>query len=193
VSIEHEGYKLSDKVRRLYPYSSAANIFRPESDKPVIFGMWKMNGRELLVQPAEWNGNIVCDGRTNRFDLTTGKANQDGDLEISCLRTPLNVLPREGKPFDYKLTIAVRGGGIQSTSDEFTYQAPKIGYSPRFVESKKDGESGWRSPLTQEFYIRTADGKHGRISLEWYSWQTNPTHLDWNCSINPSGSRNLER
>jgi hypothetical protein len=155
--------------------------------------MWKKTGPERLIQPRTWNGNVSCDGRTNRFDLFSGRPNAEGNLEILCVRDPLESPPPGNGPFDYKFEVSVVGGVIQPTSDEFTYLAPEGGYAPIFTESKKAGDPGWRGRLTQEFYIRTDEGHYGRLSVDWYSWQNSPTHLDWNCSINPSGSRNLER
>jgi len=29
--------------------------------------------------------------------------------------------------------------------------------------------------------------------VDWYAAQNAPNHFEWDCSINPSGSRNLER
>jgi hypothetical protein len=192
-SIDKSGYKLSDKVSRMYPYSWSAGIFKPDTNNPVIFKMWKQQGTETLVQPPAWNGNVSCDGTTNRFNLLDGKKNVNGDLEIICLKSPINILPRENKPFDYKFEIAVLGGGVQPTEDEFTYLAFEGGYSSSFTLGQKADDPGWQGRVKKEFYIKTADGHYGRLSVDWYSSLQNPTHLDWNCSINPTGSRNLER
>ncbi len=176
----------------MYPYAWSANLFRPDPNNPVVFKMWHEKGRERLVG-SSWNGRVSCDGTTNRFDMLTGHKSPEGTLEITCIRNPLTSPPPGTTPFDYKLQVTVGGGGIQPTSDEFTYFAPDAGYVPIFIESKKAGELGWRGRITQEFYFRTEAGQYGRLTINWFPWQDSPTHLDWNCSINPSGSRNLER
>jgi hypothetical protein len=89
--------------------------------------------------------------------------------------------------------IKVLGGGILGTDDEFTYWAPESGYESSLTISQKAGDPNWHSRVNHEFYIKTSEGHYGRLTVDWYGSQQNPTHLDWNCSINPSGSRNLER
>ncbi len=113
-SIEKEGYRLSNKVSRSYSYSWSANIFHPNQNSPVIFKMWKTNGAEPLIQPHEWNGNVSCDGATNRFDLINGHRGTSGGLQIVCSRTPLEPKHPGRHPFDYSFQIAIIGGGIQA-------------------------------------------------------------------------------
>jgi len=192
-AIDKAGYKLSEKVTRSYAYSWSADIFHPDPNKPVVFKMWKQRGAEQLVQPRSWNGQVACDGTTNRFDLLQGKRNAGGDLEIACFRNPLKLPPASNAPYDYGLQIAIIGGGIQTTEDEFTYLAPESGYSSSLTFGQKADDPKWVGKVKQEFYIKTADGHFGRLAIDWYAWQQFSTHLDWNCSINPSGSRNLER
>jgi hypothetical protein len=191
-SIDVHGYKLSEKVKRSYAYSWSGDIFHPDPTNPVVFKMWKMQGPESLVGSV-WHGNVSCDGSLTTFDLLRGKRVKDGNLQISCVRTPLISPPPGNGPFDYKFEIAVVGGGVQPTEDEFTYLAPEKGYAPSFIEAKKPSDPGWRGRLTQAFYFRTEDGHYGTLFVDWYTAQNSPTHLEWTCSINPSGSRNLER
>ena len=105
----------------------------------------------------------------------------------------MNVPRPRVHPFDYSFEIAVLGGGIQQARDEFTYWSPETGYQPTVTISQRAGDTNWYGRVTEEFYIKTADGQYGRLSVDWYASQQSPTHLDWNCSINPSKSRNLER
>jgi len=193
LSIDEPGYELSKKVDRLYPYSAAANIFHPDPNNPAIFRLWKKTGKESLVGSA-WHGKVVCDGSPKQFDLLSGKLAADGSLQITCTRTPLNYERVSRQPYDYKFEIAISGGGIQPTMDEFTYLAPDGGYSPTLTIERKAGDSNWVAWVKQEFYVKTAEGHYGWLSVEWDAGhRPSPTPLRWNCSINQSGSRNLER
>ncbi len=191
-SIQKADYELSKKADRFFAYNQGTAIFHPDPGNPVVFTMWKRRGNEPLIQSG-WDHNVECDGTTNLFALSTGQANARGDLRIVCLRSPLKRIPREGKKFDYTFEISVLGGGIQPTRDEFTYLAPENGYQPSITISQQADDPDWHGRVKQEFYLKTAEGHYGRIGVDWYASQQNPTHLDWNCSINPSGSRNLER
>jgi hypothetical protein len=191
-SIEKDGFELSKKVDRHYSYTLPAD-FHPDPQNPVIFKMWKQRGKEPLVGSA-WHGKVACDGTPVDFDLYHGWRNTEGSLQITCTRTPLNFEMTSRQPFDYKVEIAVSGGGIQPTGDEFTYLAPEGGYSPSVTIERKAGDPKWGGGLRQEFYIKTAKGEYGRLSVEWDSGhRPSPTPFKWDCSINPSGSRNLER
>jgi len=190
-SMEKEGYKLSPKqVKSSYLYYPT--VVRIEPDKPEIFHMWKKAGEESLISSA-WHGKLICDGTLRTYDLLSGKPTKEGILQITCTRKPLDLVPREHKPYDYELKISVIGGGIQKTDDEFTYLAPEGGYLQSLTLGAKAGDPKWIGNVKQEFYIKTSEGHYGRLSVDWYAEFTSPTHLEWDCTINPSGSRNLER
>jgi hypothetical protein len=190
-SIEKEGYKLLPaQVKAGFMYYPRQ--FQADPNNPIIFKMWKTRGAEPLIG-SSWHGNVHCDGTLLTFDLHSGKLTKDGGLQITCTRVPLDIVPRDHRPYDYELKIAVAGGGIQTTEDEFTYFAPESGYLPAITLGAKSGDPKWTGNVRQEFYIKTADGHYGRLSVEWYAELSFPTHFEWDCSINPSGSRNLER
>jgi len=189
--ITKDGFKLLPKhEKRSYLYWPPD--FHPDVNNPVFFKMWKKQGAEPLENSA-WHGRVACDGTTNRFDLLSGKKNPGGNLEIVCKRVPLQLPPRNNDHFDYELDLTIAGGGIQSSEDDFSFIAPESGYAPCLKIGEKAKDKNWSGKAKQEFYIKTSNGNYGRLNVDWYNWQTSPTHLEWNCSINPSGSRNLER
>jgi hypothetical protein len=194
VSIEKEGYELSPKTSTGYVFGFNPD-YKPNPNNPMVFKMWKKRGKEPLVGSA-WHGKVACDGAAHRFDLSNGHPSADGNFEITCLRTPVNLPPANIKPYTYKFQITVIGGGIQATDDEFTYLAPETGYSPTLTYGQTADDPKWdrRTPIPKEYYIKTANGHYGRLSADWdvAFWQS-PMILKWDCSINPSGSRNLER
>jgi len=191
-TIEKDGYKLLPRqVKEGFMYFPAQ--FHPDSNNPVVFKMWKKRGAESLLGSA-WHGKVACDGTPIAFDLLNGKQTEVGNLRITCTLTPTDAKWGNQVLSDYKLQIEIGGGAIQRTSDDFTYLAPESGYLPTVTIEEKAADPNHRNPeLEQEFYIKTADGHYGRLSIDWAAWQKPPTHLKWDCSINPSGSRNLER
>lgn len=192
LQISKEGYELSQMTLRSYVFGHKVE-YKPNPNDPMVFRMWKLVGKERLVGAA-WHGKVACDGRTNGFDLYNGHPGVSGNLEITCTRTPLNFEMTSQRPFSYKLEISLRGGSIQPTGDEFTYEAPDAGYLPNITIERKPDDPKWGGGLKQEFYIKTSRGEYGRISVEWDAGhRPSPTPLKWECSINPSGSRDLER
>jgi hypothetical protein len=195
ISVEKEGYELSEKTILSYTFGGTPT-YTPDRNNPVVFQMWKKIGKEPLVGSA-WRGKVVCDGTVNRFDLFTGHPSAEGNLEIQCTRVPLDLPAGNTEPFTWELQIKILGGGgIQPANDEFTYRAPAAGYLPVLTYGQKAGDPKWdrRMPMPKEYYIKTSDGQHGTFSLEWdRAFWKSPTILKWDCSINPTGSRNLER
>jgi hypothetical protein len=194
LSIRKDGYELSKKTRKSYVFGLRPD-YKPNQDSPVIFKMWKLTGKEPLVG-SSWHGKVVCDGTVHRFNLLTGHPDASGNLQILCLREPLNLPPANTNSFTYKLGITIVGGGIQLTNDEFAYLAPASGYLSNLTYGQNDSDANWdrRTPMPKEFYIKTADGHYGRLFVDWdFAFWQSPTLLKWDCSINPSGSRNLER
>jgi hypothetical protein len=190
--IEKNGYKLSPKqVKANFIYYPKQ--FHVDQENPVVFRMWKAAGKEVLAG-SHWHGKVACDGTLVRFGLLTGEPSKDGDLEIACTLTSTDKKVGKRVLSDYGFQIRVGGGGIQATRDEFTYMAPESGYLPTVTIDEKAADANHRNPeLKQEFYIKTADGHYARLSIDWSAWQKSPTYFEWDCSINPSGSRNLER
>jgi hypothetical protein len=192
-SVEEPGCELSKKTERWFSYNESGAIFHPDPSKPVIFKMWKKAGKEPLVG-SHWRGKVVCDSTLVSFGLLNGKPSQDGDLQIVCTLTPTDKKVGNHTLSDYGFQITIVGGGVQQTGDEFTYLAPENGYLPTVTIHEEAADANHRNPeLEQEFYIKTADGHYGRLSIDWSAWQKPPTYFEWDCSINPSGSRNLER
>ncbi|HEY3857107.1 MAG TPA: carboxypeptidase-like regulatory domain-containing protein [Verrucomicrobiae bacterium] len=192
ISVTKKGYQLSPKTLRSYTFGLKSD-YKPNPDNPIIFKMWKESGKEVL-EGSSWRGKVACDGTTNCFDLISGKPSPEGNLEMTCTRDPLNYEPTNRFPYAYKYEIQFIGGGVQAADDEFSYLAPADGYSAKVTIERKLGDPKWRAGIDQEFYFKTSEGHYGRISVVWDAGhRPPPTIMRWECSINPSGSRNLER
>ena len=189
-SIVKEGYRLSPRQEKTN-FTFYPALFHPDFANPIVFRMWKRRGAEHIVNSA-WEGKVTADGTVDSFDLVSGKRAKEGTLQITCTRSPLTSPPPGTAHFDYSFRLAILGSEIQPTDDEFTDFAPERGYVASFVLAQKAEDPKWWGRVTKEFYIKTKDGRYGKLSVDWYASQNAPSHLEWNCSINPSGSRNLE-
>jgi hypothetical protein len=194
ISIQKHGYELSQKVKRGYRFGAIPDDYKPDPANPVVFKVWKHQHPDTLIHLA-WHGKVPCDGTINRFDLSSGNLSTNGNLEIICSRIPVNLPPANINPFTYKLQIIVIGGGIRATDDEFTYLAAENDYSSSLSFGQTADTVKWNrnTPIPKDYYIKTADGHYGRLSLKWdLAYAQSPTILKWECFINPTGSRNLE-
>jgi hypothetical protein len=81
------------------------------------------------------------------------------------VRNPLNI-HRGRESFDWSVKIQVAGGSLAETSDLYPYEAPETGYVSSFVFEVKKDTPKWTQRLTREFYIHTAKGDYGRITVD---------------------------
>jgi hypothetical protein len=155
----------------------------------AILTMWKLRGAEP-IRYVSCESRIASDGTPTKFDLATGKENPNGELQVTLLRSPLQVR-RSGQKFDWEIKIEILHGGIVTENDPYPYLAPEGGYQPSFQFNMSSNNVPWDSTITQNFYIKNSQGQFGRMQLEVYSSVT-PAGIKFDLWINPSGSQNLE-
>ncbi len=189
LSVTKKGYEVSPKAVATYGYYPDQAPRDPNS--PVVFKMWKKQGAQPLAHLA-WRGQITCDGQPMSFELQEKAQTDYGQMQIACTRTPLVSPPPGSGQFDYKFEITVVGGGIHTTEDEFMYLAPESGYTSSFTIERKAGDTNWNGKVPQQYYVKTADGHYGKLTVDWSAAFGSPTPLRWECFVNPTGSRNLE-
>jgi hypothetical protein len=194
-SIEKDGYKLSERVSRSYSYSWSANIFHPDQQNPVIFRMWKKLGSEALISGDDFYG-VNPDGRAYTIDLLTRKkfegVGMTGDIIVRIKRPP-ELKPRT--KFDWSYSVEAVDGGILQTNDEFTYRAPESGYRDRYEYVASASSTNWTPELRdQEFYVKSRNGQvFGTLVVKVIPEYNQQSVFAIQYSVNPSGSRNLER
>lgn len=155
----------------------------------AILTMWKLRGLEPLKNYG-LDAKIPSDGTPVRFDIVTGKESAEGDLRVTLVRFPLAV--KRGRDlFDWTARIEMVNGGLVEENDPYPFWAPKIGYLPSYEFSVRSNNVPWESSLTKDFYIKTATGQYGRMQANIFSALT-PARIQFNFTINPSGSQNLE-
>jgi hypothetical protein len=182
-TLKKEGCEFDQRL----PCASRPKDFVPDTNKPVIFPIWKLRGAEPLLR-TEVYALLACDGTPKRLDPSTGRRDS-GDLIVTYTRTPLNV--EQGQPFDGILTLEIPNGGLVETTDLYPYEAPAGGYQPSVTITMTATPRLW-GEAQRSYYI--FDGKrYGRITLDFNAnFVKRPASLELQSYVNPSGSRNLE-
>jgi hypothetical protein len=189
------GYKDSTRRSRVYNYygDTSAAKFSPNPASPVVFVMRGEAASEKLIKHGGTFGKtarVAGDGTPLRWDLSKDRPDPEGELQIVLMREPA-VVARLGQTVLWSANVAIVGGGIvEAPSEEEFYEAPEQGYRPEVSYPKLEQKRGVSA---RSFYVRTRDGKYGRIELDLYADDEGPTaRCLVKAVLNPSGSRSLE-
>lgn len=163
--------------------------YKPDPKSPITITMWKLRGAEPM-RHINAESRIPFDGTPATFDMVTGKPNPNGDLQITLLRSPLDVR-RSGQKFDWLVKVEILNGGIVEENDPYPYWAPESGYQPFFQFGMSSNNVPWDSTITQNFYIKNFQSQYGRMQIKPYASAT-PAGIKIDLWLNPSGSQNLE-
>ena len=167
-TLTKEGYKYTAKAGRGALYSgNGERDYRPDAKSPEIFTMVQLGAAEPLVN-YEAHLTIPCDGTPVRLEMMTGKVATDGDLQITLKREPYNIVIG-GPHFSWSAKIEIIGGGLVELAGTGTYRAPQEGYEREFVVEHPANASEWGAGLRKVFYIKTRDGRYGRIKIDLYA------------------------
>jgi hypothetical protein len=180
--ITKEGYQRSN-VGSQFSFEYAGfwepDYYLPDPDNPVVFRMRKKVEAERLLH---LKGEIAWKVGDVRNVLPGGF----GGLEIELLTNGTL------KDKIWSAEVRVQGGGIQVTTEEFPVFAPEDGYQPAlFLDRDTPKPTQWVGlHAGGEFYVKTADGRFGRLQLRMIPGKS---HLYYLFYLNPNpGSRNLE-
>jgi hypothetical protein len=190
LTITKQGYYTPEESR--YPsfeYGDPYGHFQPDSTKPVVFHLRKKGVAAPLIRFRK-SFDVAKDDTPLIIDLATGSLARTGEsaLQVQCQTYDQGRLP--GEKFTWKCTVSVPGGGIQASMEEFPFMAPESGYQTAAEINMPADSQAWRMDVQQDYFIRTADGRFGRILFRMIA------HGEHFCLIesyfNPAGSRNLE-
>jgi hypothetical protein len=186
--LEKSGYEFSQRQT----FASRPKDYIPDPNKPALFSIWKLHGANPMVHTA-FDSRVPYDGQATTFDIFTGRKSESGDLRITLMRNPLKI-QRGRESFDWSVKIQVAGGSLVETSNLYPYEAPESGYVPSFDFGVAKDTPKWTQRLTKDFYIHTAKGNYGRITVDLTTDSERPqgTGVTITTWVNPSGSRNLE-
>jgi len=166
--------------------------YLPDPKNPVVLKMWKLRGAEPMIK-YDISNVIPCDGTPIHYDLLNGhRVPNGGDLIVKLVRLPINI--NRGKPFDWSVTLEIRGGGLAEINDLYPNEAPTEGYQPLLTIDMPTTAKNWRPSVTRSFYFKSDfGGNYGRITVRVQAdFQPPPTYFGADVYVNPAGSRNLE-
>jgi len=89
---------------------------------------------------------------------------QNGDLQITLLRSPLQIR-RDRDTFDWKVKIELHNGGLIEENDPYPNWAPENGYQQLIEASMSSNNIPWSAEMNRNFYFKNAQGQFGRIFL----------------------------
>ena len=192
LALKHPDYQFRGKGALSFDFygSTASGKFVPDQHKPVVFTMVQKQRLEPLIH-VKGSLRVRGEGSPERWNLWEGEPDPNGELAVTFRREPA-VLERPGQAATWSADLEIIGGGIvEAPWDEDVRRAPESGYLPTIAypqAEQKQGVPYW------SFYVKTADGRFGRIQVELDAYSQGATAR---CSItgdmNPRpGSRNLE-
>lgn len=184
VRVRKEGYKHYYSGTRFgFEYAAyfEESYHVPDPSYPVIFRLRKNREAEPLVM-REVRLPLQI-GSATAFSLSRNDQNAAKVIIELLTNAPL----REKQ---WSARISVPGGGLQSTLEEFPYEAPVSGYQPALVTDyatpKPIGvDGGYQGGV---FFVQTPKG-YGRIEIKMMPGNN---YARISSFWNPSGSRNLE-
>jgi hypothetical protein len=187
VSVSKEGYYPRRGGAQNGPLAAAS--FSPDPQNPVIFQLRKKGMGEALVA-VNRSYRIPRDATAISIDLATGafRTAQNGNLVVQCRTNDKGKKP--GERYDWHCIVAVPGGGLLATDEEFPLLAPDREYKSSLEINMPADGTNWNSQVDLKFYYRLADGRYGRMTFSMIAGGQHFCMID--SLLNPSGSRNLE-
>jgi uncharacterized repeat protein (TIGR03803 family) len=190
VSVGKAGYYASHWGQQSVQYSKMrSDHFVPDPQKPVVFQLRKKGTQAALVAMKR-NYRIPRDGSPTSIDLVAGAttSGETGNLVVRCWTDDKG--KRSGQKYDWHCTVAIPGGGLVSTDEEFPFLAPESGFKPTEEIKMPADRVDWKDDVDLKFYYRLADGRYGRMTFSMIAGGQHFCMID--SLLNPSGSRNLE-
>lgn len=188
VSISKEGYYTSKQDNDSFEYGDS-HVTAYGKEKLIVFHLRKKGeGADLIkavFPPFAHIAQLKHDGTPVELDLLNGTTGT-GQLKLEYQR---DLSEKNPKLFNWKLQLAMSGGGFIGTDEEFPFAAPENGYQPQLVFDMPTNNPDWQGIVKTNYYFQLPDGKYGRMSFEFLPWNGVYTI---NSLINPTGSRNLE-
>ena len=192
--LEKAGYEAPYVGDRAFWYFAPVPDMKyyPDQTKPEIFQMWKLEGAERLINTGIGT-RIPYDGTATYFDLLKEReVTSGGDIKVTLLRTPLQVIRGQQK-YDWTATIEAVDGGVIESTDKFMYKAPESGYEPKLTISVSAQDKRWSASKNVSFYLKSR-GIYARVQAEFMTNSDKPkTGFSVSAFLNPTpGHRNLE-
>jgi hypothetical protein len=190
VKVTKKGYYASRKDNNNFEYGDQYSHFVPKAGEPVIFHLRKRTEGEPLVHFHK-SYRVPRDGTPIEIDLETGLQTSSGRnaLRVECWTQDAG--KKSGEKYDWKCRISIVEGQLQLYKDEFPFTAPELAYvGGDEIDMTVKQDVRWESDVERHYFIKTADGKYGRIVFGMVAGGDHFCVVD--SYFNPTGSRNLE-
>lgn len=198
VRVEKDGYyRPGNSVGIVgFEYANPAEgwFYEPDADRPVVFRLRKKGESQPLVARST-KLNLTGHGATATIDLFTGKASPvGGQLQVTVWKptiTAEQINSGTGFPYDWRIQVNVKGGGLIEHNDVFALEAPESGYRSDFAAELHPANGASADvTLDKEFYFYFGQPRrYGRFRLRTDGDRPKVLIDYW---LNPTGSRNLE-
>ena len=170
INITKAGYALATtNTRFIYSFLwPAAERHVPDPRNPVVFGMWKLQTREPLVEIGQ-RYNLDYKGAPINFDLLAGKVVPvGGDIRVTVNRPPGVVSERTLQDWSVQIE-AVDGGLIRTSMAEarVTFQAPEAGYQTAdTLIMSPNAPHKWFGGIDQVYFVQSRGGRvYSKVSF----------------------------
>lgn len=197
-AIEKDGYVAPPYYEyfRLSEKHFGKNIYNAREDQPVVFKMWEKGaeaGSEGLIR-QEIKISGPADGREYHIDLVSGSrvvnTQEAFDVSIKVLSASHNA--HAGPQYDWSFQLTAPDGGLVSTDDPRSFQAPEEGYASVVVSEHSVSNKKWSRSERRRYYLRSRGGVlHAMIDVTVYAYRDGSSLVRINSVANVGGSRNL--
>ena len=188
---EKEGYRQIVNEGNVFSYAGASQLHQPDPAKPMRFSLAQ---KGLGGDVVEWSSQLKFkwDGTAQRYDLTTGKPSNAGELEIVPRRKRyVELQPRD---FDWSVDITMPGGGIVVVDPRRGRVAPSGGYKETLTLGRGYSDRANLLAVTSvHLCAKSANGTYALLELAVYPDRRETANFAGSLSgsWNPTGSRVL--
>lgn len=191
--VSKEGYyRANQGIQTSFEYAAffENNYHRPDPDKPVVFRMRKAGEicTELIVRESLIG--LPASGVPQTIDLRAGSKSAVGNVAIRVTRGET----KDGNRYDWSIEIkGSNGAGLIESEDEFMFEAPEVGYFPKYSYQFDADAPDWQSEARKNYFVRSSDGQeYARLEIKFMPKYQQNGAARIRFFVNPTGSRNLE-
>ena len=188
VRVTHPDYYETQQSKHRYSYAQPVGPI-PTVDNPAEFVLRRKGITEPLLKLKQVVRSVPKDGRAIQVGLTGENAR---DMTLQAWTATAQHGAANNAPFEWKIRIAVPGGGLVAYEDHYQFEAPESGYVPAIeFEMPVAGIDGkWRDRFEQTYFVKLGSGNYVRMRFQMIAGGGHFAVVE--SYYNPSGSRNLE-
>ncbi len=189
LKVSKEGFYVYRTLNR-FAFSPEEIAQAASTQHPLIFKLRRKGASDPLVHITR-DYRIPRDGMPVGIDLMTGKTTEphQGSVKVECWTSDIG---SQKHIYDWKCQLAVPGGGLVASTNEFDFLAPLEGYRSMDeinMPSTLDSQV-WSNDVTRKYFLKLGNGDYAFITFRMIAAGDHFCTID--SFVNPTGSRNLE-